>query len=324
MTEPAPRKGLVTRKLLSEYLVESDDGVYACAPSNSLRKSLVYSRASESSRPTGRALRVEDIPDIDPIAVGDMVEFIAGSQKTGLIKTVLPSHNELTRAAAGRAPRRQVIVANVDQVVAIVSAANPEPNWQLLDRLLVTVEAAAITPVVCFTKLDLVSRFAEADIYRRAGYRTILTSVVTGQAVQQVAELLAGAVSVLVGMSGVGKSSLLNTISPSLDLTVDEVSAASQKGRHTTTHVEMHTLESGGRVVDTPGLKYFGLWDISPGDVAELFPEFRPLLGTCRFRSCEHMHEPGCALKEALRVGDIAASRYDSYRAMLGAARQEY
>jgi len=317
------RRGLVVRKHLGEYLVESDDRVFVCSPSNILRKDLVYFDPA-SERPTGRALGVAEITDVDPVAVGDDVIFLEGAEGAGLIKEVLPRRNELTRAAAGRAPRRQVIVANVDQVVAIVAVARPDPNWQLLDRLLVTVEAADIPAVVCFTKLDLADDFPEADVYRGVGYRTVLTSVVTGEGVGELADLLAGKISVLVGMSGVGKSSLLNIIEPGLGLRVAAVSEASRKGRHTTTHLEMHTLSNGGRVVDTPGVKYFGLWGIAAGDAQLLFPELRGRFGRCRFNDCRHLDEPNCAVKEGLRTGELAASRYDSYLAILQSVRPQH
>jgi ribosome biogenesis GTPase len=317
---------LLTRKKLHEYLVESDGRVFVCRLSNALRKKLVYfESADEASRPTGRALGVVETVDTDPVAVGDHVEFIEGSDETGIIKRVLPRRNELTRAAAGRAPRPQVIVANVDQVIAVVSVAGPSPNWQLLDRLLVTATAAEVPGAVCFTKLDLVESFPEAEIYSRIGYETLLTSTVTGRGIEAFRELLADRVSVLVGMSGVGKSTLLNAVEPGLGIKVAEVSKASGKGRHTTTHLEMHPLSFGGRVVDTPGIKYFGLWEIEPEDVPWLFPELRALVGRCRFSSdCRHLREPGCVVKEAVTSGAIASSRYDSYVAILEAVRQKY
>ncbi|MFQ5967124.1 MAG: ribosome small subunit-dependent GTPase A [Acidimicrobiia bacterium] len=325
MTEGDTRQGLVTRKQLGEYRVQSNGHEFACSPSNALRKELIrFESAAESSRPTARALGVADISDVDPVAVGDLVSFIEGADQTGLIRSVLPRRNELTRVAAGRAPRRQVIVANVDQVVAMVSVSHPAPNWQLLDRLLVTVEAAAITPVVCFTKLDLIDEFPEAEVYRGIGYTTLETSTVTGHGVDSLSAAMAGNVSVVVGMSGVGKSSLLNAIAPGLEIDVAAVSESSQKGRHTTTHLEMHELPNGGRVVDTPGIKYFGLWGVSPDDIVALMPELRELLGRCQFRDCRHLEEPGCAIRHALKRGSIAASRYDSYRAIREAVRQEY
>ena len=323
MTNP---HGVVIRKKLGEYLVESDGQVFTCSISNALRKDLVrFESAAESSRPTGRALGVAEITDVDPVAVGDIVDFVEGSELQGVIRQVHPRLNELTRAAAGRAPKRQVIVANVDQVVAIVAATEPDPNWQLLDRLLVTVEAADIPAVCCFTKIDLIDDLPQVDVYTNIGYRTLRNSTVSGEGVDEFAELLRDNVSVLVGMSGVGKSSLLNAIEPGLGITVAEVSSGTGKGRHTTTHLEMHTLAGGGRVVDTPGVKYFGLWDIEPDDVELLFPEIRDRIGQCRFTSnCRHMAEPGCAVKEAVAGGDIASSRYDSYLAVTEAVRPKY
>jgi ribosome biogenesis GTPase len=215
----------------------------------------------------------------------------------------------------------QVIAANVDQVVPVFAAANPRLTWNLLDRYLVSAESAQIPAVVCITKMDLVDGKPEAEEietmaaqYRAIGYGVILTSVVSGKGMEEIQALLRGRLSVLVGKSGVGKSSLLNAIEPGLGLRVQETSQATGKGRHTTTYLEMFPLHFGGAIIDTPGIREFGLWDVERDDLALFYPEMRTLVGTCKFgRSCRHDEEPGCAIRHAVNSGQISPYRYQSY-----------
>jgi ribosome biogenesis GTPase len=272
-------------------------------------------------------MEVKDLDTVDPVAVGDVVRFIDAGDGTGLITEILPRRNKLSRPATdgGRRfkksrPLEQVLVANVDQIMIVMSAANPPPSWDLLDRYLAAAEAARLPPVICFTKSDLSpdDEFArESEVYRQIGYSVIVTSAIDGNGLDQVEAQLKDRVSVLWGKSGVGKTSLLNAIQPDLGLRVNEVNAFNSEGRHTTTHLEMFELDFGGSVIDTPGQRRFKLWDDDPGDFAELLPEMRPLIGQCKFGlDCTHAHEPGCAIKRAVANGQVSQRRYDSFLGM--------
>jgi ribosome biogenesis GTPase len=275
--------------------------------------------------------KVHDIGEVDPVAIGDRVRFVKagdGGERGGMIVEVLPRRNRLSRLAAGPKPIEQVIVANVDQVVAVFSVRQPRPKWALLDRYLAAAEAAEVRALICVTKVDLARGDDIPDMevfatYEGLGYRTLLTSIVTGEGIESLAQAIGGRVSVLIGKSGVGKTSLLNAVQPGLGLRVREVSQATGKGRHTTSHLEMFPLDGGGGVVDTPGMREFGLWhDASEGGLASLFVEMRPYIGTCRFRlDCSHSHEPGCAIKDAVEAGEIARLRYRNYLRILDRLR---
>jgi ribosome biogenesis GTPase len=217
----------------------------------------------------------------------------------------------------------QVIVANLDQVAPVFAAADPAPKWNLLDRYLVVAESLGLPALVCITKLDLVLdaqgrldpelEEVVAD-YRRIGYPVVLASAVTGAGLDELREALRGRLSVFLGKSGVGKTSLLNALQPGLGLRVREVSQVTGKGRHTTTHLEMFPLEIGGSIVDTPGVREFGLWEVDGAEMAHFFPEMRPFLGRCRFgMGCAHDDEPGCAVRRAVMEGQISPRRYQSY-----------
>jgi ribosome biogenesis GTPase len=316
--EATPSKqGVVFKKLLGRYTVQTDSRVIDCSISSRLRKELIYPTADVSSNPHQRVQAVKDIHMVDPVAIGDIVSFVEAGDGTGLIKEVLPRKNKLVRYAAGPKPLEQVIAANIDQMVLIVAAAQPQPKWSLLDRYLATAEADGIRALICITKMDLAKKkglLETVQIYQEIGYPVLLTSVVTGQGIPEFKEALQQRVSALVGMSGVGKTSLLNVIQPGLGLQVKEISQATGKGTHTTTHLEMFPLDGGGSVVDTPGMKLLGLWDVEEIDLDSLFVEMRPYVGRCRFRlDCTHSHEPGCAIKEAVERGDISQLRYENY-----------
>jgi ribosome biogenesis GTPase len=262
----------------------------------------------------------------DRVVAGDRVRVLLPPGESPTIESVEPRRSELVRRAPGKAPRAKVIVANVDQVVAVVAAAHPAPRLRLLDRLLVLAESSGLPAVVVVNKLDLVGaeetagRFAP---YRAAGYPVLLSSVVTGAGIEELRDRLCGRESVVTGPSGVGKSSLLNGMEPGLGLRVGAVSDAVRKGRHTTVTARLIPLGCGGFVVDTPGLREVGLWDVDPDALDHLFPEFRELTGACRFgRSCTHIHEPGCAIREAVEAGRIDRGRWESYGQMREGERE--
>lgn len=318
--------GTVYKKTIGSYTVHSDQRILECGISSRLRKRLIYPTADPHSLPH-RVRAVQEIEHTDPIAVGDQVRFIDAQDGSGLIIEVLPRLSRLTRRTAvpmpGAHPFEQVIVANVDQVVPVFAAASPSPKWSLLDRYLVSAESLNLPSLIVINKADLAQAGsgeledeiqAAVDLYRAIGYPLILTSTHTGLGLEELKQALVGKVSVLVGKSGVGKTSLLNAIQPDLGLRVNAVSQATGKGRHTTTHLEMFALEYGaGAIVDTPGVREFGPWDLSDDDLALFFPEMRALVGQCKFAlDCTHNEEPGCAIRQAVMAGKIHPWRYRS------------
>lgn len=313
------KQGTVFKKSVGQYFVSVDGQIVTCSISSKLRKEFVYPTADPSSI-RRHVVSVEAIRVVDPVAIGDVVFFVDLGDGSRLITDILPRKNKFSRRAAGHKPLEQVIVANVDQIVAIFAAAHPTPKWGLLDRYLASAESAGIPALICINKLDLVKEdrlMGVTQIYEKIGYPVVLTSALTGRGVADFKKVLKGRVSLLIGKSGVGKTTLLNVIQPGLGLRVSEVSRHTNKGKHTTSHLEMFELDFGGNVIDTPGMREFGLWDVDDADMASLFPEMRPYIGLCRFgMDCSHTHEPGCAIKEAVETGHIALSRYHSYLCM--------
>jgi ribosome biogenesis GTPase len=258
---------------------------------------------------------------VDPIAIGDRVRFVSTENDRGMITEALPRRSTFSRPAATTGQRvfEQVIAANADQIIPIFSVASPTPKWGLLDRYLVAAEAAGLPSLIVITKLDLAEKNPhikeELEIYRKIGYPIQQVSAVTGEGIEELKSALQGRMSVLVGKSGVGKTSLLNAFQPGLGLRVKEVSSGELgKGRHTTTHYEMFQLDFGGTILDTPGMREFGLWDIHADELADLFPEMAGYVGQCKFGlSCHHDREPGCAIRKAVMAGYISPYRYQSY-----------
>jgi len=313
-------QGVVYRKLRGHYTVRADGREIDCVLSSLLRKQLIYPIADPTSR-RHRVQEVREVEHIDPVAIGDRVRFVDAGDGTAMINEILPRKSTLSRPAPvpGQRVFEQVIVSNVDQVVPVFAAASPTPKWGLLDRYLVSAEASELPALIVITKLDLAhkNRKLEAalDIYNRIGYKNCMVSAVTGQGLDELKGLLAGRTSVLIGKSGVGKTSLLNAIQPELGLRVREVSGGKAgKGRHTTTHLEMCGLDIGGSLVDTPGMREFGLWDVNGEDLALYFPEMAGYIGQCKFGlSCRHDTEPGCAIRQAVMAEEISPYRYKSY-----------
>ena len=253
---------------------------------------------------------------MDPVAIGDRVRFEEAGGGTGMIREVLPRRNKISRRAAGTSKREQILAANVDQVLPVFSADEPPPEWELLERMLAIAEWQEVPAVICFNKIDLTEETRAREtmaVYERIGYPVVYTSVVSGLGKDEFRELLRGRISLFMGPSGVGKSTLLNWLQPGLKLRTEDVSQATGEGRHTTTHVELVELEGMSLVGDMPGVREFYLWDIEPEDLPELFREFRGLPEGCRFRDCSHVHEPGCAIKQAVDAGEIDDRRYASY-----------
>jgi ribosome biogenesis GTPase len=252
------------------------------------------------------------------LAVGDRVTMTVDPNETVgcTITRIHPRHGKLARRAPGGARGERVVVANLDQVLVVFAAARPEPHPRMLDRFLVIAEANDLAARIVVNKCDLVSdaeaRALFAD-HAKAGYPVHYTSIKTGEGLDALRAEVQGRCSALSGPSGVGKSSLMNALFPGLDLRTAEVSDSVNKGRHTTVGAVLHPIPAGGFIADTPGLREVGLWGIDAGDVEHCFPEFRPVLGQCRFADCTHIVEPDCAIKDAVHAGAISAVRYESY-----------
>ena len=257
------------------------------------------------------------------VATGDHVWIRPAANDEGFIERVEPRHGLLTRASKGR---EHVLVANVDQVVIVMSLVEPDLKPHLIDRYLVSAEQGGIAPVLCLNKADLVDPAACQPIvglYNQLGIPTLLTSATIGVGIERLRKRLIGRQTVFSGQSGVGKSSLLNAIQPGLGLQVREVSETTQKGKHTTTTAELLRLESGGWVVDTPGIRQFQLWDILPEELEGFFPEFRPFVHLCGYPDCTHTHEDRCAIKAAVLHRQINDRRYTSYLGMFSGRMEE-
>jgi ribosome biogenesis GTPase len=334
--EETIRQGIVVKKTVRKYTVRADGGSpITCTLAGNLSKQLMFSIADPSSMPR-RVQEVKDLDTVDPVAVGDEVSFAPAADGSGVITAILPRRNKLSRPATDGARRfkksrsllEQVIVANVDQIVVVMPAADPPPSWNLLDRYLATAEASDIPAIICFTKADRLPADypaapgeepplqPEIELYRQIGYRVILTSAVSGLGIAEVKAALHERVSILWGKSGVGKTTLLNALEPGLGLRVKEVNEHNREGRHATTHLEMFALSFGGSVIDTPGQRAFKIWD-EIGDYAQLLPEMRGYIGRCKFGlDCTHTREPGCAIKLAVSTGAITSRRYESFLGM--------
>ena len=307
-------EGTVVRQHLGHYFVSTDAKIVDCAISSRLRKRLEYPQASPGSR-RKKVESVRRIRSIDPVAIGDRVRFEAKEGQAGLIREVLPRRNKISRTASGTSGREQTLAANIDQVVPIISAGEPAPDWELLDRMLGIAEWQEVLASVCLNKMDLVEEDLGLEAmapYEQVGYPVVYTSVVSDLGLEPFRELLRGKTTLFMGASGVGKTSLLNWLEPGLSLRTGEVSETTGEGKHTTSHLELVSLKGGGLVGDIPGVREFQLWGIEPFDVPFLFREFRDL-EECRFRDCAHIHEPGCGVKHALEEAKIHARRYESY-----------
>ena len=264
-------------------------------------------------------LRLAGSKATNPVAVGDRVEFEGET-----ITKILPRKNYLIRRSTNLSRESHIIAANLDRVFLLVTLILPETKLAFMDRFLVTCEAYGIHPVILINKVDLYTepelQAMLADfkaLYLNAGYEVLEISAVKGTGLPQVRSLCREGLTLFSGASGVGKSSLLKALDPTLDPKIGEISLSHLQGKHTTTFYEMHPLSGGGFVIDTPGIRGFGLVDIEPEELSTSFPEMLRVMDDCRFKPCTHTHEPGCAVKAAVEAGTIAPERYNSYLGML-------
>ena len=261
-------------------------------------------------------LRLKGVRSTNPVVVGDEVACEADEGGDYVIADILPRRNYVIRRASNLSQEAHIIAANVDQALLMASLRSPETPTEFVDRFLVTCEAYKVPVTILLSKLDLQDAEAVAEfraVYEGAGYRVLEVSVREGRGVEEVRELLAGRTTLVSGNSGVGKSTLIQAIDPSLDIRTGEISESHHKGRHTTTFSTMYPLAGGGAVIDTPGIKGFGLIDIDEAELWHYFPEMMRVAPACRFYNCTHTHEPGCAVTEAVKAGEIAWPRYESY-----------
>jgi ribosome biogenesis GTPase len=299
--------GIVYKSTGSWYHVKSDNGeFYKC-------------------RIKGK-FRIKGIKSTNPIAVGDKVIFDIekkNHQETGVIKTILDRHNYIVRKSVNLSKQTHIIASNIDQVFLLVTINNPPTFTTFIDRFLVSTRAYRIDTILVFNKIDSyqIEERAEIlylkDIYEAIGYRCIEVSSTENKNVDKVKEIMLGKTSMFVGHSGVGKTTLVNAIEPTLDLKTKEISDQHSQGKHTTTFAEMFDLNFNARIIDTPGIKGFGVVDIDKYELGDYFPEFFALKKDCKFNNCIHTKEPHCAVKKALEEEKISWSRYKSYLQIL-------
>ncbi len=266
-------------------------------------------------------LEMEDSNLTNPVAVGDYVRISQQDDGTGMIEEVLPRETMLCRRAAGRrVGMEQIIAANIDFVWIVQSIRLPKPTLGFIDRVLIMCERYELPAGIVLNKLDLLRPADEEQLHdiqmiygEQLGYPVVCTSAIDKEGVEQWRELLQGRISVVTGPSGVGKSTLLNAIEPGLELRTGEVSEKSRKGRHTTTYAALYDLTGGGSVIDTPGIREFGVVEMEAWELGHYFPEFLPYIHDCRFPNCTHDHEPQCAVRDAVDEGKIHEQRYVSY-----------
>ena len=289
-------RGLITCSQSGFYTVTTEAGIYTCHLRGRLKQ----------------GPRLGDVA-----AVGDWVRIELVSEGKAMIEEIEPRLRSLSRLdPSPRGNYQQIILANLDQAVFVFACAQPSPRLGMLDRFLVIAEKQGIPALIVANKVDLVGMDQARELfdhYLPLGYPLVYTSVQENRGIVALQEHLRGKISVMAGPSGVGKTSLLNAIQPGLGLAVREVSQITRKGKHTTVVRQLFPLVDGGYVADTPGLKALALWDVAPEEIDGYFPELRALVADCQFNDCTHMHEPGCAVREAVERGEVHPTRYTAY-----------
>ena len=280
---------------------------------------VMHGGATVPCRIRGR-LRLRGVRSTNPVVVGDTVRCEADESGAWTIVDIAPRRNYVIRRASNLSKESHIIAANVDRALLLATLSSPATAPEFVDRFLVTCEAYKVPVVIVLSKIDLQDAAAVASfraVYEGAGYRVVEVSAVDGRGVEEVRSLLRGRTTLVAGNSGVGKSTLIRTVDPRFDIRVGEISQSHGKGRHTTTFSTMYPLDDGGFVIDTPGIKGFGLIDIDGAEPWHYFPEMKRLAPGCRYYNCTHTHEPGCAVVRAVETGELAATRYESYLKML-------
>ena len=270
---------------------------------------------------TVRGLLTEiDTGYINPVAVGDRAIVSEGSERSWAIEDIQPRRTILARPDPFLAPRQQVIAANVDQLLIVSSWRTPDLWLELIDRYLIAAGLSEIEPIVCINKADLIDDQADLEasisIYPEMGHTVLITSATTGLGIDELRDALTGKLTVVVGLSGTGKSSLMAAVQPGLDIRVGRISEAHRQGTHTTTQSKLYKLDVGGYVADTPGIREFGIAGLTLGELPLYFPEVDELAAECKFSNCSHLEEPECAVRAAEDEGGVSASRVASYRAI--------
>ena len=297
-------KGLVVKNTGSWYTVKTDDG------------QLIDSKIKGN-------FRLKGIRSTNPVAVGDRVEIITNQEGTAFISAIEDRRNYIIRKSSNLSKQSHIIAANVDQAVLVVTVNYPQTSTTFIDRFLASAEAYRVPVIIAFNKGDLLSpderHYQEMvmALYDNIGYQCVALSAADGDGVDQLTPMLDGKITVLSGNSGVGKSTLINRIRPGANLRTSEISDVHNTGMHTTTFSEMLPLPSGGYIIDTPGIKGFGTFDIEPEELTSYFKDIFHFSKDCRFSNCTHTHEPGCAVLKAVEDHYIAQSRYQSYLSML-------
>ena len=277
--------------------------------------------------------RIQGIKSTNPVAVGDVVDFDLDTKsdvETGVITNIHNRENYIVRKSVNLSKQTHIIASNVDLVFLLVTLNNPPTFTAFIDRFLVTAEAYHIKAVLLFNKIDTYNEDELLEIkylaamYREVGYECIGISAIEHKNIEQVKEMMLGKTSMFTGHSGVGKSTLVNAIEPSLDIKTKQISLQHKQGQHTTTFAEMFDLHFDARIIDTPGIKGFGIVDMEPAEIGNYFPEFFALKDQCKFNNCLHDKEPHCAVKEALDNDELHWSRYKSYLQMLSGEEEHY
>ncbi len=305
-------KGIVTKSTGSWYNVKTTEG------------------QTVPCRIRGK-FRIKGIKTTNPVAVGDWVEFDMEPRKeTGVITYIYPRKNYLLRRSINLSKQYHILAANIDQVFLTAPIINPETSTLFMDRILATAEAYNIPAVILINKVDLINtpeleenKNERKKIYEKAGYPVIEVSAKTGYNINLLKEKMKNKTSMFTGHSGAGKSSLINAVDPHLNLKTGHISEAHKQGRHITTFAQMYDLDFGGHIIDTPGIRGFGVVDMKPEEIDHYFPDIFKYKTDCKFNNCKHVNEPGCAVKPAVEKGEISPSRYTSYLQLLQEAESE-